>query len=509
MRKIFLFVILSFFVFGGCVNKSISPSEDKKQDLRVVQERKSEYPLILSKGHSSHLKAPATSFEDYLGRALRTDSIPFILENDITYPVIDVSRYHKDYPNTDSPKGSRTTQSRAFSFATFDRYREQSFIDHQVNCNPSLDKDVFKFGVKNRFDYIFSESKINESNQVYGVAYFEYRSALFELRTNSYLNKIIRRNYLHDDFKHDLYNLSPKQVLNTYGAFVVNKFITGARSTLLFSAEGKTGENQIELEEDMFDAVSLSTKTYIKITDFQSDELSLSTAFKKFTNTSVSINTIGGVGKNSGFSAGKDINAADLDLTSWAAFGVDENNYSIIDIAFDGMIPLWEFVLEDNIKNQIKLLMAGNGLKSNLAEPFLLTFGEETSPQTLVLSTRFNDMILLDRRTETNNLFSNIKSGSYFDIKRLHTDHRDMHKYLHFRTGMNVFKNKYFDWNNFKKYTDKEGVIYLLDETNNAGLSIHFDELLDTYGIRPIVDNLPQINDITMSRLEKYHLIAL
>lgn len=64
------------------------------------------------------------------------------------------------------------------------------------------------------------------------------------------------------------------------------------------------------------------------------------------------------------------------------------------------------------------------------------------------------------------------------------------------------------DMSNSKVYTGIDGKTYILDPTTKTGYSVYKSYVLDTYGIRNLVNSLPKMT-ISFEELLKYTIFAL
>ena len=67
-----------------------------------------------------------------------------------------------------------------------------------------------------------------------------------------------------------------------------------------------------------------------------------------------SVKTIGGSPFFSNFSIPTKVDNADINLSQWVSSLNDKNTHKIIDIADEGLIPITEFMLEENMKKDFK-----------------------------------------------------------------------------------------------------------------------------------------------------------
>ena len=82
--------------------------------------------------------------------------------------------------------------------------------------------------------------------------------------------------------------------------------------------------------------------------------------------------TYGGTASYNQFTPPKDVNDAYFALSSWCKSLTDESNHTIADIPANSLIPLYEFIEEDNLKEKLQQIMAtGDAANKNLGEPYI------------------------------------------------------------------------------------------------------------------------------------------
>ncbi len=90
---------------------------------------------------------------------------------------------------------------------------------------------------------VFTTSKVEESKRIFGELNIQIRDASYYMQTSSNIIKKIKLDYLTEDFKEELYNLTPSEFFNNYGGFVLSSFITGGRATALYTGIYRNNES--------------------------------------------------------------------------------------------------------------------------------------------------------------------------------------------------------------------------------------------------------------------------
>lgn len=517
-----------------CMIAFISCNEEQDLDLSVNQndagkeivlkERDSRYPLILSqrKTKPRNTKSiPTLSFSDYLGRSFTCSHFPLGNPEDIKIQVINTEKLMRDYPSYFWKNEIGKGEAQSFAYTGFDRYTENSSTTKKINnAGFTLNLGLFSLGAHKTMTEVFTTSKVEESKRIFGELNIQIRDASYYMQTSSNIIKKIKMDYLTEDFKEELYNLTPSEFFNNYGGFVLSSFITGGRATALYTGIYRNNESTETKEKNMNTDISASYGfKFQKDKDgnvsaeggIGKDYSHATTSTNKIEAMETSVKTIGGSPFFSNFSIPTSINNVDVNLSQWVSSLKDKSTHKIIDVADGGLIALTEFIMEENIKQKIKSLIE-NGLNKieSFQEPYIKmkmawTNGQATNWQS-ILVTRSNDYIIIkekfivgDQRTyydaEVNRL------GKIYGLK-MKLEHQGFSNETNF---------KEIDETKMKKYIDaKHNTTYLLytEGDKKYAYSIHYDYLLDTYAIRDFVNKLPMI-EITLQDLFNYTIIAL
>lgn len=492
-------------------------------------------PLILSKKTSTKsLIQPREKlpFNEYLGRSYVDRTLPIGSSENVAFPVIDIKKLYQEHPNyiTDARIGKGEATS--FSYANFERYTSNSKTSKKIKLGFSINLGLFSIGAKRSMTEIYSSSLIQESNRVYGELNVEIKDSYYILQTSSNINKIITLDYLTPEFKDELYNTHPSELFNSYGGFVLTDFITGGRTTAVFTGS-YSGFDAAETKEKSMDTdISASYGFQPIIANGKiSGEFGIGKAYAQGSSTSnkisvlqTSIKTLGGSLAFSNFSAAKSINDINIDLSSWLNSLNDKSTHSIIDIADEGLVPLTGFVMEENFKKYFNSFYEkGVSEIKALQEPYIAIIQHGSSSQSIIYSmlvTRFGDGILLDTlhlsysQKDIENTINSIKEEKLkiYDGLKI--------KYFHDNAQLIItppLHNYSIEEYKMKKYIDtKHNMIYLIyinpnnkyDPKGKYALSIHADYLIDTYALRKFVNALPAV-EMRPEELFNYSIVAL
>ena len=191
-------------------------------------------------------------------------------------------------------------------------------------------------------------------------------------------------------------------------------------------------------------------------------------------------------------------NASDASLN-------DPNKAVLIDINDEGLVPISDFIFEDNFKRNIRL-NRGSIFHTPSIQIFWRQIDHHKVSPVMVLKTRLNDNLIISNSNLVLEI-NQVRSGNY-DLNDAinHFDTLIDNKTFFYDlnvVGINLIRpflensttNHYniFDINEGdmqKFYNSNNGILYLLYESTDKkfAYAIHDDYILDTYGIRDWVD---------------------
>ena len=546
MKNLLLFFTFCMFILASCDNDTqeefIENSQDQiKSKAIILKERDPDSPLILSKRRVKNLKSRVKSgnepFKNYLGKSFKTDAMPLTDYENFGWSVIDIENYLKDYPNSYYNVQIGTTESNSFAYTSFDRYVEKSKVTKKVKGGFSLNLGVFSIGAKKSMERTFSMTAINESNRVFGELHYQYMDSKYWLKNTSNDIKIMK-SYVSQSFTDDLYNITPDELFDTYGGFVLCDFIVGGTAVAVYSGKYQGSEQSETREKNMETDINAS---YGKVASgnfgIGKDYSNGKESSNKFTDLRASVKTLGGIGAIINYTDPEKVSSININLSSWLTSLNNENTHSIIDISDNGLLPISEFVREYNLKYYLKSFLEGKGIwggRQFIEPEIIYAYLENINRDILFLKTRFGDVIRLHNekhisKANTESLINTYSSKYKVKI----TDYSPWYNYVFVDLFPNGTVNDEFDplaelyineaFNEFnygatieinvgdtmKKivYEDKT---YLISQ--KAGVkfvySIHDDYILDTYGIREWVNNMPP-SQLTEIQLDEYTIVAL
>lgn len=246
------------------------------------------------------------------------------------------------------------------------------------------------------------------------------QEARYTLERSKDLDNIIQNRYLSDAFRSNLYN-TPFQELfpstGRYGSLVVTQYILGGKANFLYQGMSKEETNETKLESEIrnkIDASCTITKGSFSITpsvgnNNGNSNSSSSSSTDFFESLRVVYETLGGAFAM-GFSAPMKFDNLKVDFSPWVNSLNDKSTHVLIDIPGDGLVPITDFIQEENFKKRIE----EGSYNTSFSEPYIEIrlglngdywgWNYQSSPQfpysrplplSLILHTRHGDEISL------------------------------------------------------------------------------------------------------------------
>lgn len=107
-------------------------------------------------------------------------------------------------------------EAQSFAYTGFDRYTENSSTTKKINnAGFTLNLGLFSLGAHKTMTEVFTTSKVEESKRIFGELNIQIRDASYYMQTSSNIIKKIKLDYLTEDFKEELYNLTPSEFSTT------------------------------------------------------------------------------------------------------------------------------------------------------------------------------------------------------------------------------------------------------------------------------------------------------
>ena len=263
---------------------------------------------------------------------------------------------------------------------------------------------IFSIGNKTNYTDIFTSDITQNDNYVFGELSVVSRDSCYRMQYSSNIKNKIIDNYLDSIFSEELHCLHPYEFFKNYGGFIVRDFTTGGKISALYAGRYiKSATTEIKTR-DMNSEINSS----FKLGNTGSDNASLSlgrgttstlSTTKQFSSVKMSIKALGGSPAFPSFTIPTEVGTTQIDLSSWMASLENKNNTTLIEFNDDGLIPMTDFILEDNLKKEISSYINGYIINNTeQIEPYIMTFILQGNSPLLLrqcLVTRNNSVIHL------------------------------------------------------------------------------------------------------------------
>lgn len=527
--KRWLFIFICALALVSCEKNEDNLLSNQEKHI-VLKERNPNYPWTPWQRPTLSRATPVViGLKDCMGRSLKCNTFPIENMENLGYPVIDMDKFTKDYPTYYTSWRIGTGLAESFSYASFDRFIENSNIQKNISSGLSLNLGIFKIGHKKKMTEIFSKSSTENSQNVFGMLSVLIRDSCYNLQLSSNIKEKIISKYLHETFIEELYNTSPSEFFSNYGGFVLSRYITGGKALGFYCGTYRGSESTVTKENNMDKEISAS---FGFKNNSASGSLGIGKNFAnghsstyKFSSLRTSVQTVGGAPESAAISIPQDINTINVDLSGWMKSLNDKKTHSIIDVLDEGLIPITDFIIEDNLKEAIFDIYK-NGVQKiePMQEPYILieqgTLLIQGGDWKSYLITRYGEKILLryvvyeggitldgtinnevQRLQKMFGVRVEIDSPIGDDWKNAPTD-------VPFKIIMGSFEEEYLS-----KFIDPDNkTIYIVitksGETGTA-FTIHTEKTLDDYVMRDFIDKLPNTKVSKQTILQKFRKIAL
>ncbi|MBG0506684.1 hypothetical protein GBO30_15765 [Elizabethkingia anophelis] len=571
MKKTILSLLVVYFATTSCrtENNMFNTEQQKVLKETILQNRNPNFPLIIKNSSISLLAEKDRSLASipnkplemqyYIGRSYKNTVLPIGSSENVSFPVIDIEKLYNANPTYIFHKYIGLSEANFFSYNNFSRYEQKSSSTKKVNKTGfSLNLVVFSISATKNMTEVFTSTKINENKRIFGELNVNIKDAVYSLQKSNFINNEIAEKYLSPIFTRELYNNSYAELMKNYGQFIITDFYSGGKATALYTGLYNKDVSIEEREREMDTSINASfgfkTKkdndgkltTDLGIGRKDSNNNSIT---GEITNLEASVKTIGGSKDLGGFSVPKNVDDININLSSWAASLNDKSTHTMIDVNENGLNPFSDYLLEENFKRGFKNYLENDIGLATLQEPYILIQpinavyfflpAQFISGVKAFLVTRFGDKISLDildvmikenqnpgrfgpsiiatpsendprSMAVFNNIANSIKNklGNLYKIKVMSKiysydpDYANKEKKI-IEFPINELK--------MKKYQNpNNNITYLLynEGSNKYAYAIHDDYILDTYGIREWVNNIPSIQ-ISSQELYQYTIVGL
>lgn len=539
-----LYALCSSLLIASCSRQdwdnpfSSSDALLSDHEVIVLQERDPQYPLTdytqFLQQSAQTRGSEAIGLESLIGRSYKLDSYPYESTNNIGIPVIDMAQYAIDYPDYYYSIPLKESETHYYTFAGFQRFETKTHTENIINSNFSFNFAILSIGAKNEYKRIFECSEVNLQNNVFGELGIQFNDRKYELIAPQNVIDTIAKSYLKKSFLDQLHYTTPREFIQRHGGFVLSKFFSGGQATALFrgiqieSTTTTSTQQEINLNEEMKGSIQMknnsdiSAASSLTIGRKSTDKVSTT---KQFSSIAFSIRTLGGIPAFSQFTTPKELNEVVFDLSAWSQSLATAENLTISELPEDALIPISEFIEEDNLKDKFYTYYRYgiDALPLNFEEPHIeihyspTESDEEYRIYYPYLVTRYGEFFRMNKwvcrsDAELKEQIADIKRWS--SLGHLRTE-------LHYYASRAVIQPPYmlgdeceFLETQFTKFIDAQtGKIYLLRTTyehKKLAFSIYGEYVINDYGMEKLIEKTPLAENMDLETIQKeYRIIAL
>ncbi|WP_175628507.1 MAC/perforin domain-containing protein [Bacteroides acidifaciens] len=521
----------------------------------TIRNRDSRFPLELNyiPVNDSKTRSDITYQYQYLGHGFKPITLPLIDAANISSPIFDIDKIIEVGKNNQELdlKSSRLINSwlpDITTFTSFDSYAKSESVTKAVKGGFSLTNipivgKIFGFGSRKKYTEVFNSLIIDTTKSVYGKMEIIYRDSLHRIHMSESTYKDLSGLY-NLRFKKDLYNMHMLDILNSYGYFVISGIETGGILTAMYQGTFTSHENYEYRSKTMSDSITatMSFKGVSGSADISihKSKANASGSVKKYSAINISYRTFGGDFSSSRFTPPANIdNLSDISFDSWAQSLKDKSLLVVSQISEEGLVPIYDFLLEENFKEQAKrYTTVGISIPHmGLIEPFLYleTYGTiDMRFASLFLVTKYGDYIRIASAqlpgiSITNAVVQSVfdsmigKGKSFFSglkVKAKHYyltvpspyDDKNITEVVASLPKKEFQFDTYNMASNISDYeycTCKENNnIYMVCKKSKTAFTIAYDSIWIQYGIQKPID-INNLKQISLHDLVGYHLFGL
>lgn len=529
----FFFCFAAYFVVAVSCSKSDSEfysTEVQNQIEEVLQERNPDYPFMPSNvlpGTQRFINA--THSDALLGYSYSLKYFPVEDSRNIGFPVINTEKLYIDHPGLFSSPNLNHSTVRYSSFYDFSRFESNYTSNYTGQSGFGFGIGPFSASFQSKFTESFSSTNISESEAMYGYMHIAYERKLFKFNTGGNAISLIRDSYLHPDFLFMVHNTSTDEFLSSYGAFVLYKYILGGIADAYFIGKKNYVSNQTEsqYEEQLSSTMSLG---FSASADASLSYQENSTHDSSIVDIEMFLETMGGLPEYTITTSPADLKNFNIDLSGWCTSLGDINNLVVSSIDSTSLLPIHEFIEEENIKEDFIETMISGTNNRVLNEPsILLTIdrGGINVSTKMELRTRRGEYILLREKEHfsLNTPLDTIKMREYRLIKSYFPNIRVLsitRPLLPLQRGGAIIDpsllvpaaeqfNGVFNLRSMKKFVDEyTGKTYLLSTTlgNEKYAFTLFDEgIIRDYTFDDFINSLDTASDVDIDDIRREYII--
>lgn len=546
MRKHYLGISVAIsLLFSACSedqNVNYEANESLKTESFNVRDRSPDFPLNIEEFNNSGIQIRSDIDFNYkfLGQGFKPLTLPLIDPINFSFPILDVDKIISDSKKNPELDIKTSMQIKSWlpdisTFTSFDTYAQSKSVTKVVKGGFSLTNipivgKLFGFGSRKKYKEVFNSLMIDTTMCVYGELQMAYRDSLHKINTGDAINKDLTHYYT-NRFKKDLYSTHMTDLLKSYGYFLVSSVETGGIMTALYQGNFISHEDFNYRSKTMYDSINL-TFTYKEITGnmnfaIHKNKENWTSQLKKYSSINMSFRTFGGDISFEKFTPPVNIqNLSEINFGNWIESLKDKKNLVVSQIAEEGLVPLYDFLYEENLKEQAKRYATTNiaNDKKSLIEPYLYleSLGNtDMRNASLYFVTKYGDYIRLGLCQLPGLPVNNANMKAVFDQmigneKNFFPNLKVVAKHYYSNSDMPPKKefeyktNTYYPSNPDYKYVRcKENEnIYMISKTNKVGYTLALDHVWTQYGLKK-PDNIASLSEISLHELLGYKIFAL
>lgn len=543
----------TFFVLSSCVNRDEGLfSNELEIEEHIVRERDTLVPFVeidKSEIYEDEVKTRSSVKEnkEYLGYGYNPITIPLSDISNTTFPIIDFNKIaplDKDYDFTNSKYvGSWTSDIKVFSdFRAYYKSNNDSKIStygFSLKDIPLLG-GILGLGAEKRYKETFNTVKTDTSKTVYGELNILYRDSIHSINLDETSIKDLTRFYS-KRFKKQLYLGNMNDIIRNYGYFIIRNVESGANFTALYNGDFSSNvlykEKIKTMKDTIFSTFKLASKAGGDLNfGYNKGNKDVENTSKKRMSTYVSIRSYGGDLSSSHFSTPVNIkDISNIDFKGWNNSLKDKRKLTISQIGYNGLTPISDIFIEENLKQRAKNIITKNKNKVSIIEPYIYleavhNMNKKEVIVRVFLVNKFQDIITLKKTTLNNIGYSTYPGLSdFFDdmLKEEKNFFRGIKiKSKHINTYLDdnddetidrsIKENEAFLYNSVDS-NELEYEIYACEENDNLYIISHAKKIAFTVALKQIwrqygFKKAPNINDlptISLHELIGYTFFAL
>lgn len=472
--------------------------------------------------------------------------------DNVCYPVINTNELGR---YIDGKKLLHFT-SESFSFYNQETYVQRIQESQTISGSVGFGYKLFGINISATYQKTFYSETTSLKEHLNSELTMTYNDVAYTLNSAEGARKIYASKYLTSQFLYDLYNSPMSELLNRYGEFVLTGYNTGGKANALFVADIEDTSKK-EQEKTQFD---LAVKASLQYSAASGDTAKVSMKFGKskvnFSETGnlkktlrTKLSLYGGIPSGIGGIGAQNLTDVDLNLDDWLKSIInDPSKHTIVSISKNGLVPIFEFVFEQNFRGRLEdtangLLPAYPGLQEprfEIERVFVKIDHNDLPLYAIrpVLVTRQGDKIVFPTSVDCNvsdaELSRNV-NANIFNDKALKIKNEIMKRFqAGTTTGLKIvskpnahlnptvrdplcFDLSSINMNYLKKWRNPyTHVLYIYDEINHCAFSTYADELdedgtgmLSYYGFSSNWINSIPNKALSLQNLTSYTVIGL